>query len=257
MTQIHGRFTWYELMTTDTSAAAAFYGAVAEWGTQDASMAEMQYTLFTSAGAPVCGLMQQPDAVRASGILPIWFGYVTVDDVDATTDQVRQLGGSVHVEPRDIPGVGRFSMIADPQGAAIGLLRWADDKTAVAAPPQTPGRVGWNELLAVDWPQAFEFYRGLFGWTKAEAVDIGEMGTYQLFSAGDHPIGGMFTKPPMVPVPYWLYYVAVTDIDAAVARVQAAGGLVVNGPMQVPGGSWIVQAKDPQGAMFALVGSRA
>ena len=121
---------------------------------------------------------------------------------------------------------------------------------------QAPGRVGWHELLAADWEKAWAFYSELFGWQKAD-TDIGAMGTYQLFSAGGQTIGGMFTKPPTVPVPFWLYYFNVGDIDAAVRRVKAGSGQVLNGPIEVPGGSWIVQCTDPQGAIFALVGSGA
>ena len=97
----------------------------------------------------------------------------------------------------------------------------------------------------------------MFGWQKAEAMPMGEMGVYQLFSAGGPPIGGMFNKPPFVPVPFWLYYFTVPDIDAAAARVTAGGGQIVMGLLEVPGGAWIVQGRDPQGAMFALVGQRS
>ena len=76
----------------------------------------------------------------------------------------------------------------------------ADARPRAAAPLSTPGRVGWHELLAADWEKAFAFYGELFGWQKADA-DIGAVGTYQLFSAGGQTIGGMFTKPPTVPVP--------------------------------------------------------
>jgi predicted enzyme related to lactoylglutathione lyase len=112
-------------------------------------------------------------------------------------------------------------------------------------------------LHTTDWPAAFGFYAALFGWTKGEPFDMGPMGVYQLFATGDCPVGGMMnmTAEPKAP-PHWLYYFNVEAIDAAVARVAAAGGQVLNGPMQVPGGSWIVQGLDPQGAPFALVGPR-
>ena len=100
---------------------------------------------------------------------------------------------------------------------------------------------------------AFDFYAELFGWTKAEAMDMGAMGVYQIFAAGGAPIGGMMTKPPGVPVSFWNYYFQVDGIGAAMERLKAAGGTVINGPMEVPGGSWIVQGLDPQGAMFSLV----
>jgi uncharacterized protein len=205
----------------------------------------------------VSGLMDLPEDARKRSAPPSWLGYVAVDDVDATAEHAKRLGGAVHVPPRDIPNVGRFSIIADPQGATLGLL-FRSSNPGQDHPPElgSAGRAGWNELLATNWETAFAFYGELFGWRKAEAVPIGERGVYQLFSAGGLPIGGMFTKPPMVPVPFWLYYFNVSDIDAAAARVTASGGQILNGPMEVPGGSWIVQCRDPQGAMFALVGAR-
>lgn len=162
----------------------------------------------------------------------------------------------MHVPPRDIPNIGRFSVIADPQSAAFALFKPLDSCEDQPVELGTPGRVGWHELLAADWEQALAFYNELFGWQKADAMDMGAMGTYQLFSAGGPAIGGMFTKPPMVPARHWLYYFTVGDIDAAVERVKAGGGEILNGPMEVPGGGWIIQGKDPQGAMFALFGKR-
>jgi len=257
MSTSHGRFVWHELMTTNTGAAKAFYGDVVGWGTQDVPMPGMTYTLFTVGETHVSGLMDLPEDARNMGAPPSWVGYVAVDDVDATAEHAKRLGGTVHVPPRDIPNVGRFSIIADPQGATLGLL-FRSSNPGQDQPPElgSAGRTGWNELLATNWETAFAFYGELFGWRKAEAVPIGEMGVYQLFSAGGLPIGGMFTKPPMVPVPFWLYYFTVSDIDAAATRVTASGGQILNGPMEVPGGSWIVQCRDPQGAMFALVGAR-
>jgi uncharacterized protein len=220
-------------------------------------MPGMTYTLFTVGETHVSGLMDLPEDARKRSAPPSWLGYVAVDDVDATAEHAKRLGGAVHVPPRDIPNVGRFSIIADPQGATLGLL-FRSSNPGQDHPPElgSAGRAGWNELLATNWETAFAFYGELFGWRKAEAVPIGERGVYQLFSAGGLPIGGMFTKPPMVPVPFWLYYFNVSDIDAAAARVTASGGQILNGPMEVPGGSWIVQCRDPQGAMFALVGAR-
>jgi uncharacterized protein len=188
---------------------------------------------------------------------PSWIGYVAVDDVDATAQKIKRLGGTVYVEPRDIPNVGRFAVVADPQRATFALFK------ALNPPPQNqpsdqgaPGRVGWHELLAQDWQKAFAFYSDVFGWKKAEAHDMGPMGTYQLFSAGGPAIGGMFNKPPDVPATFWTYYVNVDAVEPAIERVKSGGGQIINGPMEVPGGSWIVQCKDPQGAVFALVGKK-
>jgi predicted enzyme related to lactoylglutathione lyase len=256
MSDSQGRFVWYELMTTDTGAAKAFYGAVVGWGTRDANMPDMSYTMFTAGEVPVGGLMDLPEDARKMGAPPSWIGYVAVDDVDATADRAKHLGGIVHVPPTDIPDVGRFAIIADPQGASLALFRSSNPGRDQPAEPGTPGRTGWHELYAADWEKAFAFYGELFGWQKAEAMDMGGMGTYQLFSTGGQTIGGMFNKPPTVPAPLWLYYFNVGDIDAATERVKAGGGQILLGPMEVPGGGWIIQGMDPQGVLFALVGNQ-
>jgi predicted enzyme related to lactoylglutathione lyase len=245
-------FVWYELMTTDMEAAEAFYRAVIGWDAKAWGAPGVRYTIMSAGERPVAGLMSLPEEARQAGLRPGWVGYIYADDVDAATERVRQAGGAVHRAPADIPGVGRFSVVADPQGAMFMLFKPSGGANPPAR-PMTPGHVGWRELYASDWASAFDFYAAQFGWTKADAVDMGPMGTYQLFAAGSAPIGGMMNKPESVPSPAWLYYFNVAEVDAAAARVTDHGGQVLMGPLQVPGGSWILQCMDPQGAMFALV----
>jgi predicted enzyme related to lactoylglutathione lyase len=251
----HGRFVWYGLMTTDMKAAEAFYSSVVGWGTRDASTPGMPYTLFTTGNMWVSGVMTLSADARRMGVTPRWIGYVGVGDVDVTAEQIKRLGGAVHIPPTDIPGISRFSVFTDPQMATLALFKWAQSDQP---PTETDmlGRVGWHELLAADWQQAFDFYSTLFGWQRAEA-DAGPMGTYQLFSAAGKTIGGMFNKPPFVPLPLWLYYFNVRDIDAAAARVKAGGGEILDGPLEIAPDSWIAHCMDPQGAMFALEGKRS
>jgi hypothetical protein len=155
----------------------------------------------------------------------------------------------------DIPGVARFAVVADPQGATFMLIKGFSEAPPQWPAPSTPGHPGWRELYASDWEPAFAFYSELFGWTEDQAFDMGPMGTYQLFAIQDVPAGGMMNRPPEMPRPFWLYYFNVDDIDAAAGRVTESGGRILNGPMEVPG-IWIVQCADPQGAMFALVGPK-
>lgn len=254
---VEGTFVWHELMTTDPQGAEAFYGKVTGWNLVDSGMPAMRYTLACVGDHRVAGIMAIPDEARAHGARPGWMGYVAVADVDAGAEDVMRAGGSVHRAPDDIPGIGRFAVVSDPQGAKFVLF--CGNGTPPTPPaPGTPGHFGWNELYAHDWPAAFTFYQGLFGWRKDTAVDMGPMGTYQLFAPGQGAaaIGGMMSLPGP-PAPSWLYYVNVDDIDAAGERVREAGGSIQNGPMEVPGGSWIIQAVDPWGASFALVGPRA
>jgi hypothetical protein len=251
-------FVWYELMTSDATAAEAFYRSVIGWKTADAGMPGMKYTLLSVGEMAIAGLMDLPAEACAAGARPGWLGYVAVDDVDARLAQLLQAGGAVHHPAQDIPGVGRFATVADPQGAVFCLFKGNLDEQPPQPAAGTPGTMGWHELYAGDLDSVWPFYSSLFGWTKDEAIDMGAMGVYQLFAtgSGSPAIGGMMTRPPEVPMPCWLYYVNVDAVDAAAARVTAAGGQVVSGPMEVSGGSWIVQCLDPQGAMFAMVAAR-
>jgi len=244
-------FCWYELMTTDRKAAAAFYESVVGWRAHETDLPGMPYTLLSVGAADVAGMMDLSEEACKAGARPGWIGYIAVDNVDTYSKRVTEAGGSVHRPPADIPNVGRFAVVADPHGAAFVLF--TPGGTPAARPePRSPGTVAWHELMAGDGASAFAFYSGLFGWSKSQAMDMGPMGTYQLFNAGKEDIGGIMTKMPEIRAPFWTYYVVVEAIDAATARVQDKGGKVLNGPMQVPGGSWIVQCLDPQGAMFAL-----
>jgi uncharacterized protein len=255
MSSSHGKFVWYELMTTDTKPAQGFYCSVMGWNARDSGMPGMSYTILSAGESGVGGLMDVPKEARDAGARPGWMGYVGVDDVDASAAKAKQEGGTIHRPADDIPGVGRFAIISDPGGATLCLFKGAGEPPMPPPPPGTPGTAGWRELYAADREAAFAYYAKLFGWTKAEHHDMGPMGIYQMFATGGETIGGMMTKPPSMPVPCWLYYFNVDGIDAAVKRVQA-GGAILNGPMEVPGGSWIVQCRDPQGGMFCLVASR-
>jgi predicted enzyme related to lactoylglutathione lyase len=248
-----GKFIWYDVMTTDTKAAESFYRSVIGWTAKDSGVPDRSYTLFSAGPTMVAGLMPIPVDARATGVPPCWTGSVAVDDVDAFAARVKTAGGSIRRPPEDIPGVGRFAVAADPHGAVFILFQPSSDEEPASAAPRTPGHIGWHELYAGNLDAAWAFYAGLFHWTKGEAMDMGPMGIYQLFSIGGVPVGGMMTKPPQVPAPFWAYYFNVEGADAAVARVTQGGGKIANGPMQVPGGSWIVQCFDPQGAFFSII----
>ena len=255
MVNSYGRFAWYELMTSDVEGAKDFYAKVVGWSTRDASSPGMTYVLFTVGETVVAGLMRLRDDARTMGARPHWIGYVGVDDVDAAADRIKLRGGAVQVPPTDISNVSRFSVFADPQTAALGVLKWMRAGEGQPADMSARGRVGWHELIATDREKALAFYSELFGWQQADA-DVSALGTYQLFSAGGETIGGMVTGPATMPSSFWLYYFNVGDIDAAAKRVTAGGGRILGGALELPGGSWVIQCADPQGAAFALEGKR-
>jgi len=257
-----GRFVWYELVTTDAGAAARFYRAVVGWEAEKAPQTTSggaPYTVFRIPGWQMgsAGMMTVTADMAANGARPGWIGYIGVADVDGKTADFSKKGGRVFMPPMDIPDIGRFSVVADPQGAVVYLFnpRMPEGGMPEEPKPGTPGTVGWHELYAGNGPEAFDFYSGMFGWVKSTPMDMGAMGVYQLFSyaSGEPDVGAVMTKMDHMPQPFWNYYFNVAALDAAVDAIKQHGGSVINGPMEVPGGSWVVQALDPQGAMFSLV----
>ena len=251
MSDFKGRFVWHELTSPNAAAVKPFYETVVGWTTEDIPMPGMTYTLAKASDVRVAGMMDQPPGAGAA-----WTGYIAVDDVDASAKQAEGLGGKVHRAPEDIPGVGRFAILRDPFGAFFALFTPGPGEPPPELAPGSQGLFGWNELYTDDVDKGFAFYEAMFGWRKDEAIPMGEMGVYQLFAVGDLVIGGMMKRPEQIPSSGWLYYINVGDIDAASRRVTGNKGFIANGPMEVPGGDWVLQAVDPQGVMFALVGKR-
>lgn len=252
------RFIWYELMTSDPDAAEAFYRAVVGWNTADAGQPGMRYTILSAGERGMGGLTAIPEDAAAAGARPGWLGYIAVPDTDAAAKRIGEAGGRVHRAPADIPDVGRFAVVADPGGAMFMLLTPLPRADAPPpAEPNTPGLVSWHELYAgIGQEAAFQFYASQFGWETAELMEMGPMGKYRIFTADGEALGGMMDKPGDMPASAWAFYVNVDGIDAAADRIRANGGQVTLEPSEVPGGRWIVQAVDPQGAAFALVSAR-
>lgn len=249
----HGRFVWYDLVTTDQPAAKAFYNQVVGWGTRPWEGGDMPYTMWTVGDEPIGGIMDLPEEARAAGAPPHWLAYVAVSDIAETCDRAVELGAEVLHPVTDIEGAGCFAILRDPQGAVFAV--YTSDSLSTD-PPQPPGigRISWHELATADLEAGFAFYHELFGWAVHEDMDMGDGWMYRIYGEPDSfPLGGMFTKPEEMPgPPIWLYYVSVPSVDAVVERVKELGGTVLNGPMEVPGGDVIAQCTDPQGAAFAV-----
>jgi predicted enzyme related to lactoylglutathione lyase len=247
-----GRFVWYDLMTSDPAGAQDFYTKLIGWGTQPFEGSAQPYTMWTNGETPLGGVVELPDEARSAGAPPHWLAYVAVDDIEAVASRVEELGGSVLHGPTEIPNVGSWAVLRDPQSAVFAIYQSTQDHPGDGGSPEV-GCFSWHELATTDYKDAFSFYSELFGWKPGEAMDMGEAGIYQLYGGGAAPLGGMFNKPDEMPgPPMWLYYVKVGDVKKAVKKVAELGGQVVNGPMEVPGGDLIAQCLDPQGALFAL-----
>lgn len=247
-----GRFVWFELMTTDTAAAPAFYAAVANLKTQ--AYGEHAYTMWVGEAGPVGGMMTLPEQAKAMGAPPHWLGYVKVQNVADIATRVTDLGGKVYVGPSDMGENGSFAILADPQGATFGVHAGGAPDTVDRTGKL--GEFGWSELGMSDPDAAWAFYSQLFGWVKTGSMEMGPGMTYQMFGKPGGPdIGGMMKSPPGAPGAFWQHYCYVADCEASFATAIARGGNVLYPPMDIPGGGKAALISDPQGAVFGLVSS--
>ena len=240
-----GRFAWFELMTTDVDAAREFYTAIAGWSTSLWEGGSGPYEMWMNGETAVAGLMELPQPE----VPPCWLAYVSTPDLGVTLAKVRDLGGSV-LNEMAVPEVGRFAVVADPQGGVIAAIEPEGDASGHDEAPGV-GEFSWCELTTTDPEGAWSFYAEVFGWEDADTMDLGEMGIYQMFSRRAHPLGGIYRAPEGVPTG-WLCYVRVPDAKAAAEQVKKLGGAIHNGPVEVPGGDLVAQGVDSQGVAFAV-----
>lgn len=254
----HGDFTWYELMTPDQARAEAFYGGLIGWDFAAADGAQHGYRMFLADGAPVGGVLALTEAMQTGGARPTWVGYLQVDSLAHAVDAALAAGGTVLMDGLALPGIGPFAMLADPEGAPFYLVedRSGRPTRAFSKYVPTPGTCAWNELTAHDPDAAITFYTGLFGWRQEGEMPMGELGSYRFLAHGDHVVGAAMSANALTGHTGWLFYFRVTDIDAGAAAIVAGGGSVVHGPGEIPGGDFSLAARDPQGALFGLVGPR-
>lgn len=265
----HGNPCWYELGTSDLKAAGNFYGKILGWQIADSGMEGFEYHLARMGDIMVAGMMS--NAEQEGPPPPNWVIYFAVDDCDKAAADIKAAGGRVYMEPADIPGTGRFAVVTDPQGAVFGILQpdmsqmsAADIAKAEAGEgafdQRKVGHGNWNELMTPDPEAAYAFYSRLFGWTKGDAMDMGECpegggGVYQLIRQNGQDIGAI--QPHVnASAPAWLPYFGVDgNVTAKIEAIKAAGGQIFFGPQEVPGPAYIAIGTDPQGANFAIVGA--
>ena len=257
-----GGFIWYELMSPDPEASKTFYDAVVGWNVGPAIEEFQGYRMIgRNDGKSAGGILPLTAEMQQHGARPTWLGYIHVADVDRSVASIEQAGGKTFMAPFDIPSVGRVAMVADPSGAPFYIMTPtppADDpnaKSDVFSPDQAQ-HIRWNELSTTDQAGAIDFYKRQFGWGQDGGMPMGEMGDYSFIQANGVTIGAIMRKPPQLPVSMWTYYIGVDDVDRAAEAIKGGGGQVVHGPMEIPGGEYALNAMDPQGVSFGLVGPR-
>jgi uncharacterized protein len=263
MGTLQGSWVWCELMSPDPGGSKKFYEAVVGWTITTGHADTNDYGFLTAPdGAMVGGLLRLTDDMASHGARPCWIGYIGVDDVDASLIAIEATGGKTLMPATDIAMAGRVAMVADAGGAPFYIMKptpppgsEGGESTAFAA-ARNHGHCGWNELMAEDAAREIAFYTGQFGWTLPEPMDMGAMGKYHFIAHDGVTTGAIMGKMPQTPHPMWNHYFWVPEISAAKAAIEANGGQVISGPMEVPGEDWVINAIDPQGAMFSLVGGK-
>ena len=236
-----GRFGWHDHRSPDPAAATRFYTQLLGWELEVFPMGEFEYPMIkvneqTHGGfGPVDG--DEPAH---------WLGSIVVDDVDAASARVTAAGGTILTEPSDIQGVGRWSVVTDPQGAVFALFQSVD------APPTSEGVFVWDELGTSDIEGAKRFYGEVVGWESSDQ-DMGDGFIYTIFrSSGVDRAGAYQRQEDMPGAPGWLPYVATGDVDASLEQATGLGATAVTQPMDIPTVGRMAIIADPTGAVVGL-----
>jgi predicted enzyme related to lactoylglutathione lyase len=241
-----GKFVWYDLVTKDVETAKRFYGELFGWEYRS-DPANDFFTVIVLAGRPIAGIILEDRVSDESGVAR-WYSSVSVVSVDKTVKTARDREATISIPPTDLPERGRYSVLRDPQGAALVLLRAAGgDPTDPAE--FTAGSFLWTELWTRDAPAAVSFYEAVLGYTAEFRGD--EVRRYFVLSRGGEARAGLGQLPLVDADPLWLPYVAVRDVQTIVARVPDLGGEVLVRPEATQRGSAAVIA-DPSGGVIAV-----
>jgi uncharacterized protein len=245
-----GRFVWRDLQTTDPERAKAFYTQLFGWTVKPMGMGDFTYDMLANGDKDFGGIVPLDPG---QGAPSHWVSYIHVPSVDEAAAEATRSGGTVYVPPTDIPGVGRFAVIADPQGAVFSPFTAAEEgddwPTELTMPPV--GDVTWNELITADPEGAKSFYGDVIGW-QFEASDMGGPVPYTILKQGDRLYGGLMRKPDEVPVSLWVIYFHAADPDQTMAEISRLGGQPAGEIIEIPNIGRVSWATDPTGALFAL-----
>jgi predicted enzyme related to lactoylglutathione lyase len=247
MSQLHGKFVWFEHMSGDTVRARKFYDALFGWHTELTPMGGTEpYPLIMNGTQGIGGFRTAPP-----GTPSLWMSYLSVPDVDAAHAAALAAGAKPLMPPTDFGPVGRGATLADPTGAVFSIWTGAQGDRADAE--TTPvGDWHWNELMTPDEHKALAFYESVFGYTH-EVMDMGPGGLYYLLKRGNAMRGGLMRAPMPDTPPMWMPYVAVADCDATAAKARSLGAQIISGPTDIPNVGRFAALIDPQGACIAVM----
>ena len=231
-----GMIVWHELFTTDVDAATPFYTELLGAEIESAAMDGFEYHMLKKDGRTHAGFVHNP----SGGQIPsLWYPYIHVDDVDASTAKAQELGAQLIHGPQDVADMLRFSVLGDPQHATFGFMSGdGDGPTGVFA---------WDELHTPDSAGSKEFYGGLAGWTSTPHIE-----GYDVFASGETSVAGLMQRRDGAPGASWLPYFAVADVDAVAAKAMELGAGVMLPPESMENIGRYAVLTDPTGAPFGV-----
>ena len=234
-----GKFVWHEQVSSEPERARAFYTELFGWETEIFKAGETDYAMISAGGQNHGGFGKAMEGAPP----PHWLSHVRVKNLDETIEKAKRAGGKLAAGPFD--EVGRMAVVADPQGAYLGVYEPDGEPSA------SEGVFVWDELGTSDADAAQRFYEEVFGWTVS---DMGpEYGGYRIFNHGETGIAGLMSLPDDSVPPHWQPYVAVDDPDATTVKAKELGGSTLVEPMDVPEVGRIAVLSDPQGATLGII----
>ncbi len=228
---------YFEVGAAENRPLAEFYEALFGWGMR--SPAEGYTLIDTRGGGGING-----GVGRSQTGEPWSTFYVEVDDVGATLEKVRSMGGRAVLEPIEIPGMATFAQFDDPDGVLVGLVGRSRPAAGMWREPSAGdgAAVDWFEVIGGDAGRAQAFYRELFGWTVGQ-------GAYGQVDTGGGIAGGIGAGGE----DRWATaYASVDDVEAVLARAEALGGRRVYGPNPVDDHTETGAFRDPAGNVFGV-----
>ncbi|MEZ5977793.1 MAG: VOC family protein [Planctomycetota bacterium] len=249
MAQPHfGYFCWHDYVSPATAKGSAYYGELLGWKTWDMPLGDTTYTFLKANDddQSTFGGLEEADG----GARSRWRSYVAVEDLDAMVARTAELGGKVVQPPREIPGIGRHALVADPTGAVLALYQGNEPRPAREG--MTEAMPCWMELLSQDAKGSVAFLTALLGWTtRTKQVDGGH--DYTMLMQGDLGVGGVMQAPTKEIPSHWYPFFMTGDLAAAHERATRLGGTSCMPPTEIGDGmgSFAI-VNDPNGAVFGL-----
>ncbi len=266
---VEGGPIWIDLSTHDIEAAVTFYREMFGWDVAASGPEYGGYRMIAADGKNIGGMMSSlmgPEGPTDEPQSPTaWTVYLHTADIVATSDRTAAAGGAVVVPPMDVGPLGKMACVTDPAGAFVGF--WQPGEFGGMEAVAGPGLPCWFECMSKDFDAALPYYRDVLGWdvhwmgesddgAPAHVREQPADGSFKYVThGGDDGVAGLCDASAWLPegVPsYWRLYLGVADTDAAVEKLKALGGRVLDGPVDSPFGR-LATVADPQGAQFQII----